>query len=70
MVYVKQQRYMTCQFLTQTQKREVFCTLRCRGDNLNELIHQCDASMSLIKKYGAVSARPKPPQQNNANKQF
>ena len=29
-----------------------FRTLSWRGDDLNELIHRCDASMSLIKKYG------------------
>ena len=37
-----------------------FRTLPWRGDNLNELIHRCDASMSLIKKYGTVSTGPKP----------
>ena len=41
-----------------------FRTLPWRRDDLNELIHQCDASMSLIKTYGAVSARPKPPEHN------
>lgn len=35
------------------------------GDyDLNELVHWCDESMSLIRKYGAVSARPKPPDRN------
>ena len=40
-----------------------FRTLPLREDNLNELIHRCDASMSVIRKYGGVSARPKPPDQ-------
>ena len=60
----------TSQILNQTQKSVFFCTLPWRGDDLNELIHRCDASMSLIKKY-----RPYPLDQNhqtttNANKQF
>ena len=46
-----------------------FRTLSWRGDDLNELIHRCDASMSLIKKYGAVSAKPAPPDHNQC-KQF
>ena len=70
LVYVKQQQYITCQILNQTQKRVFFHTLPWRGDDLNELIHRCDASMRLIKKY-----RPYPLDQNhqtttNPNKQF
>ena len=62
LVYVKRQRYVTCQIWNQTHKRLFFRTLPWSRDDLNELIHQCDASMSLIKTYGAVSARPKPPE--------
>ena len=36
-------------------------TLPWRNDHLNELIHRCDTSLSLIRKYGPVSARPEPP---------
>ena len=60
LVYVKRQWYITCQIWSQNQKRGFFRTFPWRGDNLNELIHRCDASMSLIKKYGTVSAGPKP----------
>ena len=41
-----------------------FRTLLRREDDLNELIHRCEVSMSLIRKYGALSARAKPPDQN------
>ena len=45
-------------------KRDFFRALTWRGGNLNEQIYRCDASMSLIKKYGDVSAIPKPPDHN------
>ena len=47
LVYVKRQRYIICQIWNQTQKRVFFCALPWRRDNLKELIHQCDASLSL-----------------------
>ena len=39
-------------------------TLLWMHQNLNKLIHRCDASMSVIRKYGPVSARPAPPGHN------
>ena len=39
-------------------------TLLWRDDDLNELTHRCDASMSLIRKYEPVSAKPEPPGYN------
>ena len=47
-----------------------FRTLHWRGDNLNELIHLCDTSMSLIKKYGPYLLDQNQQTTTNANKQF
>ena len=46
------------------EKGLFYRTLPWREDDLNEMIHWCDASMSFIRKYGIGSARPEPPGHN------
>ena len=52
------------------RRRFLFRNLRWRGDDLNKLINRCDASMSLIMKFGAVFARPKPSHQNKCKQKI